>query len=92
MSKGHLPGSKGGHFQRRRDKRQLEHLAEASDRDVALAAAAAHVRVIEDQVDASNGDREKAQSSESEGDEGPPPIRTGGFHVQAFPIDQPIGE
>ena len=60
MGKGHLAGSKGGPFQRRRDKRQLEHLAEASDRDVALAAAAAHVRVIEDQADrVEPGSREK---------------------------------
>ena len=91
MSKGHLPGSKGGPFQRRRDKRQLEHLAESSDRDVALAAAAAHVRVIEDQTDASNQEREKNQP-DSGGEEGPLPIRTGGFHVRAVPIDQPIGE
>jgi hypothetical protein len=91
MGKGHLPGSKSGPFQRRRDKRQLEHLAESSDRDIALAAAAAHVRVIEDQTDSSNGDRDRNQS-DSEDDEGPPPIRTGGFHVRAVPIDEPIGE
>jgi hypothetical protein len=91
VSKGHLPGSKGGPLQRRRDKRQLEHLAESSDRDVALAAAAAHVRVIEDQTDAANRAHEKNQS-EKDGDEDPLPIRTGGFHVRAVPIDQPIGE
>jgi hypothetical protein len=89
MSKGHLPGSKGGPFQRRKDKRQLEHLAESSDRDVALAASAAHVRVIEDQADAVKRDRDENQSDP---DEDSPPIRTGGFHVRAVPIDQPLGE
>jgi hypothetical protein len=90
MSKGHLSGSKGGPFSRRRDKRQLEHLAESSDRDVARAAAAAHVKVIEDHAEASNRERETDKPDPE--DEGPLPIRTGGFHVRAVPIDQPIGE
>jgi hypothetical protein len=91
MSKGHLPGLGGGPFQRRRDKRQLEHLAESSDRDIALGAAAAHVRVIEDQADATKRDLAKQEPDPQSEDEAPQ-IRTGGFHVRPVPIDQPFGE
>lgn len=90
MGKGHLPGPRGGPFQRRRDKRQLEILAESSERDVALGMATAHVRVIEDQAEAATRDGEKPVPDS--GDDDPVPIRTGGFHVRPVPIDQPIGE
>jgi hypothetical protein len=90
MGQGDLPTPRGGPFRRRRDKRQLEQLAGASERDVALKAATAHVRVIEDQAE-----RTKPDVAEREPD---PPIdspvqsRIGGFHVRAVPIDQPLGE
>jgi hypothetical protein len=90
MGQGDLPTPRGGPFRRRRDKRQLEQLAGASERDVAPKAATAHVRVIEDQADGTKQDLEKQEPD--------PPIdapmqgRTGGFHVRAVPIDQPLGE
>lgn len=90
MGQGDLPTPRGGPFRRRRDKRQLEQLAGASERDVALKAATAHVRVIEDQSDAP-----KRDGVEQEADppvDGPLPPRVGGFHVRAVPIDQPLGE
>jgi hypothetical protein len=90
MGQGDLPTPRGGPFRRRRDKRQLEQLAGASERDVALKAATAHVRVIEDQSDATERD-----GVEQEADapvDGPLPPRVGGFHVRAVPIDQPLGE
>lgn len=90
MGQGDVPTSRGGPLRRRREKRQLEQLAETSERDVPPRAAAAHVRVIEDQADAREPD---PQSQESESPrESPLPSRLGGFHVRAVPIDEPFGE
>jgi hypothetical protein len=88
MGQGDIPTSRGGPFQRRREKRQLEQLAEASEKEVAPASA--HVRVIEDQADASDQDLEKKEPESPVADS--PQVRTGGFHVRAVPIDQPFGE
>jgi hypothetical protein len=90
MGQGDVPTSRGGPIRRRREKRQLEQLAEASERDVTPRAATAHVKVIEDQADAAEQDLE-AQEPASPSDV-PPPIRSTGFHVRAVPIDQPFGE
>ena len=90
MGQGDVPASKGGPFQRRREKRQLEQLAAASKREVPPPAATAHIRVIEDQVE--------ARDPAPEGQETDTPIdgalqrRPGGFHVRPVPIDQPVGE
>jgi hypothetical protein len=90
MGQGDLPTPRGGPLRRRRDKRQLEQLAGASERDISLTAATAHVRVIEDQVEPTNRDP-VAEEPDSTVD-GPAPGRPGGFHVRPVPIDQPIGE
>jgi hypothetical protein len=90
MGQGDVPTSRGGPFQRRREKRQLEQLAEASEREVTPITASAHVRVIEDQTDASDQDLEGQEPESPVADS--QQVRTGGFHVRAVPIDQPIGE
>jgi hypothetical protein len=90
MGQGDVPTSRGGPFRRRREKRQLEQLAEASGREVMPTTASTHVRVIEDQIDA-DGQASAAQEPEPPGDD-TPPVRIGGFHVRAVPIDQPLGE
>lgn len=90
MGQGDIPTSRGGPFRRRREKRQLEQLAEASEREVTPMTGTAHVRVIEDQADASDKDLGKTDTESPVTDS--LPIRTGGFHVRAVPIDQPFGE
>lgn len=90
MGQGDVPTSRGGPFQRRREKRQLERLAEVSEKEVTAMTASAHVRVIEEQAD-DNGLDPESQEPESPGP-GSLQIRTGGFHVTAVPIDQPFGE
>ena len=94
MAQGDVPTSRGGPFQRRREKRQLEQLAEASEREVTPVTASAHVRVIEDQTDAGDPDLEgqEPESPVADADADAVPIRSGGFHVRAVPIDQPFGE
>ena len=92
MGQGDIPTSRGGPFQRRREKRQLEQLAEASEREVTPVTASAHVRVIEDQTDAGDLDLEGQEPESPVGDADAVPIRSGGFHVRAVPIDQPFGE
>src|ERR1700722_12334965 len=98
MGQGDIPTSRGGPFQRRREKRQLEQLAEASEREVTPVTASAHVRVIEDQTDAGDLDLEGQEpespvaDADADADADAVPIRSGGFHVRAVPIDQPFGE
>jgi hypothetical protein len=91
MGQGDVPTSRGGPLRRRKEKRQLEHLAVTSERDgTPRPPAAAHVRVIED--------RPETKAAEPEGEEADqpadcaPPPRSGGFHVRAVPIDQPVGD
>ena len=90
MGQGDLPTPRGGPLRRRRDKRQLEQLAGASERDVSLTAATAHVRVIEDLGDPSNQDLVTDEPDSPL--DGPAQGRPGGFHVRPVPIDQPIGD
>ena len=90
MGQGDVPTSRGGPLRRRREKRQLEHLAASSDREEAPRAATAHVKVIEDQTEAANRELETNEPDASA--ESAPPIRSGGFHVHAVPIDQPVGD
>jgi hypothetical protein len=90
MPQGDVPTSRGGPFQRRREKRQLEQLAKASERGAAPTVASAHIRVIEDQNDA--GDQDLPAPEISTPATEAPQSRTGGFHVRAVPIDQPFGE
>ena len=90
MAQGDVPTSRGGPFQRRREKRQLEQLAKTSERGATPGTASAHIRVIEDQNDAGDQDLEGPETNPPATDA--PQSRTGGFHVRAVPIDQPLGE
>jgi hypothetical protein len=91
MGQGDVPTSRGGPLRRRREKRQLEHLAVRTERDgTPRPPAAAHVRVIEDQPEVKEKDLETPET-DAPTDAVPPP-RTGGFHVRAVPIDQPVGD
>ena len=93
MGQGDVPTSRGGPFRRRREKRQLEQLAEATERELPPATSSAHVRVLEDQTGEGiqHPKPQPPEPPESSGAD-PPPVRTGGFHVVAVPIDQPLGE
>jgi len=85
MGQGDVPTTRGGPFRRRRDKRQLEQLAKASEKQGTPRSVSAHIKVIEDQDDPGDQDHEVPVAD--------PPLRpTGGFHVRAVPIDQPLGE
>jgi hypothetical protein len=90
MGQGDVPTSRGGPLRRRREKRQLEHLASSTAREGTPRAAAAHVKVIEDQTEAEHN--ELGENEPDESAQNTPPVRTGGFHVHAVPIDQPVGE
>ena len=90
MGQGDLPISRRGPFRRRREKRQLEQLAEGS-REALPGTATAHVRVIEDQAEARTRDHLDTHEPDLPPD-APLTSRPGGFHVRAVPIDQPIGE
>jgi hypothetical protein len=91
MGQGDVPTSRGGPLRRRKEKRQLEHLAVRTDRDgTPRPPAAAHVRVIEDQPEVKAKDLETTET-DAPTDAVPPP-RPGGFHVRAVPIDQPVGD
>jgi hypothetical protein len=90
MAQGDVPPSPGGRLRRRRAKRQLERLAEESEREVNPGAAKGHVRVIENQTavrDTESGEQEADAPTELsvEG-------RSRGFHVRPVPMDQPLGE
>jgi hypothetical protein len=98
MGQGDLPTPRGGPFRRRREKRQLEQLSQASKRNVAPRPATAHVRVVEDQApiviegqaDAAGRELEPVEPGSLIDDS--PDSRTTGFHVRPVPIDEPIGE
>jgi hypothetical protein len=86
MGQGDVPTSRGGPFRRRREKRQLEQLAKASEIEVARRPSSTHIRVLEDLVGSVEGGDTDSPVAD------PPPIRTDGFHVRPVPIDQPLGE
>jgi hypothetical protein len=90
MGQGDVPTSRGGPLRRRKEKRQLEHLAASTARDGTPRASAAHVRVIGDEPAVPAPEPEK-QPSQAPDTYDPQP-RTGGFHVRAVPIDQPVGD
>jgi hypothetical protein len=90
MGQGDVPTSRGGPLRRRKEKRQLEHLAASTARDGTPRASAAHVKLIGDESATPTQDPEKQDAEVP--DTGAPPQRTGGFHVRAVPIDQPVGD
>jgi hypothetical protein len=90
MGQGDVPTSRGGPLRRRKEKRQLEHLAASTARDGNPQASAAHVKLIGDQPVAPPQDREQQEPDAP--DTNAPPPRPAGFHVHAVPIDQPVGD
>ena len=91
MGQGDVPTSRGGPLRRRKEKRQLEHLADSPAREGTPQASAAHVKLIGDQPAVPvRADPEKQEADASE--DGAPQPRVGGFHVRAVPIDQPVGD
>jgi hypothetical protein len=90
MGQGDVPTSQGGPLGRRRAKRQLEQLAEQSEREVGPGAAKGHVRVIEDQTAVK--DREIQQQESDVPAELSAESRPPGFHVRPVLIDQPLSE
>ena len=91
MGQGDVPTSRGGPLRRRKEKRQLEHLAASTVRDGTPPASAAHVKLIGDQPTAAAQPEHHEQEPDA-ADTAVPPPRTGGFHVRAVPIDQPFGD
>jgi hypothetical protein len=90
MAQGDVPTSRGGPFQRRREKRQLEQLAKASERETTTRMSSTHIRVIEDQNDAEDQDLAGQETNSPVAQT--PQSRTGGFRVRPVPIDQPLDE
>ena len=90
MGQGDVRTSRGGPLRRRKEKRQLEHLAASTARDGAPPASAAHVRLIGDEP-AVTGQADHDKQEADAPDATPLQPRTGGFHVRAVPIDQPVG-
>jgi hypothetical protein len=90
MGQGDVPTSRGGPLRRRKEKRQLEHLAASSTRDGTPRASAAHVKVLGDGSAAEPPERETPEPETTP--TGDPPPRPSGFHVRAVPIDQPVGD
>ena len=91
MGQGDVPTSRGGPLRRRKEKRQLEHLAASTARDgTTPQASAAHVKLIGDQP-APVQDAHQEQEPGAPDTSAPEP-RIGGFHVRAVPIDQPVGD
>jgi hypothetical protein len=91
MGQGDVPTSRGGLLRRRKEKRQLEHLAASTSRDGEPRVSAAHVKVIGDEP--ADTERQNPEQREADVETPPdPPPRLSGFHVHAVPIDQPVGE
>jgi hypothetical protein len=99
MGQGDLPAPRGGGpFRRRREKRQLEQLVQASKEHVAMTPSTAHVKVVEDQAEvvvegqADVVQRQDETSEPGSPAEGPFRGRSRGFHVRPVPIDEPISD
>jgi hypothetical protein len=99
MGQGDLPTPRGGGpFRRRREKRQLEQLVQASKEHVALTPSAAHVKVVENQAEvvvegqADVAERDLETSEPDTPTDGSGQGRARGFRVRPVPIDEPIRE
>jgi hypothetical protein len=97
MAQGDLPTPRGGLLRRRREKRQLEQLIEASHRHVSPRPTTTHVRVVEDQAHVLMEGQVDTVEPDLETPEPDLPndgsvSRASGFHVRVVSIDQPIGE
>jgi hypothetical protein len=99
MAQGDLPAPRGGGpFRRRREKRHLEQLVQASKERVALTPSTAHVKVVEDQAEVvvegqtAVSERDREPSEPGSPTEGSLRALPRGFHVRPVPIDEPISE
>jgi hypothetical protein len=99
MGQGDLPTPRGGGtFRRRREKRQLEQLVQASKEHVGVTPSTAHVKVVEDQAEvvvegqANDAERDLETSEPGSETDGSPRGLPSGFHVRPVPIDEPISE
>jgi len=90
MGQGDVPTSRGGPLRRRKEKRQLEHLAASTARDGTPQASAAHVKLLGDQPAVAVREHEKQEPDAPDTHASQP--RPTGFHVRAVPIDQPVGD
>jgi hypothetical protein len=90
MGQGDVPTSRGGPLRRRKEKRQLEHLAAATSREGTPRTSAAHVKLLGDPPAVEAEDVESGEPDEPS--PSPPDPRPAGFHVRAVPIDQPFGD
>jgi hypothetical protein len=91
MGQGDVPTSRGGPLRRRKEKRQLEHLAAATARDGTPRTSAAHVKVLGDETATDTAERVDKVEPDTSTSDAPQP-RPSGFHVHAVPIDQPVGD
>ena len=93
MGQGDVPTSRGGPLRRRKEKRQLEHLAVRTERD-----GTDDRRLRRTSESSRTGPRSRRKDLETPEPEpetetaSAPQARTGGFHVRAVPIDQPVGD
>lgn len=97
MGQGDLPTPRRGPLRRRKERRQLQQLAASSTRDDAPTTSTGHIKVVEDQVRATEGDARTAERDlgahepDAPVDDSARAQRTG-FRVRPVPIDEPIGE
>jgi hypothetical protein len=91
MGQGDVPTSRGGPLRRRKEKRQLEHLAASTSRDGAPRTSAAHVKLLGDPQPVTAAPAADEVEPDTTTPHAPEP-RPSGFHVHAVPIDQPVGD
>lgn len=90
MAQGDVPVSPGGPLRRRREKRQLEQLAEeVARREPSQIAARTHVSLIGDEATLKV---RGAEGQESDVPTEPGDTRPRGFHVHPVPIGEPFSE
>ena len=90
MAQGDVPISPGGPLRRRREKRQLEQLAEeVARREPSEIAARTHVSLIGDEatLKVRGADEQESDAPPEPGD-----MRPRGFHVHPVPIGEPFSE
>ena len=90
MGQGDVPRSPGGPLRRRRERRQLQRLAEEARREPSPIVPRAHVSLIEDEIAL----KDREPDGQAPHPHPPPePLDEGGprgFHVHAVPIEQPF--
>ena len=92
MGQGDVPTSRGGPLRRRKEKRQLEHLAASTDAGWDATSRPRRTSRSSGSAGSDGGDPEKRENQTHRRHPAATPPRTGGFHVRAVPIDQPVGD